>query len=374
MTILLAVSSFKNYIDSVKLNSYLKKKLKLNRDIKIFPMADGGENTSLAIKHYKRCRKIKLKTFDIFKKKIFTEAIVFKKDSIFLDTSDVLGSRNYDIRKINPLKITTYGLGHSLKKLSRKYKYIYIGMGGTVTADGGAGAIEALEGKFYDKNDNEITNINIEKISKIKKILKSKILSKNKLFFLMDAKTVFKDFDIPLNNKIGSKFNKDKKNIKNLIKKNIKYYFSLVSKKNINSILYSINAGAIWLSFFDDKNTKALNGAEFIANMSGIKKFNEKENVLIVGEGKFDNSLLGKGPVYLCKLLNKIKRNYFMVGNLNNQKIKLKKENIFYNSIKLAKNYNINNIFILKKTKLNYTNILGQLKDFSEKFTKHINL
>ena len=190
----------------------------------------------------------------------------------------------------------------------------------------------------------------------------------------MDAKTTFKDFDIPLNNKIGSMFKKDKKMIKILIKKNIKYYYFLIFKKNINSILYSINAGAMWLSFFNDKNTKALNGAEFIANVAGIKKFNKKENILIVGEGKFDNSLLGKGPVYLCKFLNKIKRNYFIVGNLNHPRVKLRKENIFFRSNFLSKNYNINNIFILKKTKLNYMNILGQLNDFSEKFTTHIKL
>ena len=79
MKILLAISSFKNFIDSVRLNSYLKNKLKLNRDLKIFPMADGGENTSLILKYYKRCRKIKLKTYDIYKKKIITEAIIFKK-------------------------------------------------------------------------------------------------------------------------------------------------------------------------------------------------------------------------------------------------------------------------------------------------------
>ena len=374
MKILLAISSFKNYIDSIKINSHLKKKLNLNSDIKIFPMADGGENTSLVIKYYKKCRKIRLQTFDIYKKKIIIEAIIFKKNSIFLDSSDILGSRNYNINEINPLKITTYGLGHALKKISKKHKHIYIGMGGTVTADAGIGAIEALGGKFFDKNNNEIKNVDIKKILNVKKIFKSKSLNKNKLFFLMDAKTVFKDFEIPLDNKIGSKFKNDKKYIKYLIKKNIKYYFSLVSKKNINSILYSINAGAIWLSFFNDKNTKALNGAEFIANMSGINRFNKKENVLIVGEGKFDNSLLGKGPVYLCKFLKKIKKNYYIVGDIKHLSFKLKKKNIFYRSINLSKNYNINNIFILQRTKLSYRNILAQLNDFSEKFTKYFDL
>ena len=376
MKILLAISSFKNYIDSIKLNSYLRKKLNLNSkiNIKVFPMADGGEHTSSVIKYYKKCRKIRLKTFDIYKKKIITEAIILKKNSIFLDTSDILGSRNYNINEINPLKITSYGLGYILKKISKKFKYIYIGMGGTVTADAGIGAIEALGGKFFDKNNNKIKNVCIKNILNVKKIIKPKILSKNKLFFLMDAKTVFKDFDIPLSNKIGSKFKNDKKYIKYLIKKNIKYYFSLVSKKNIKSILYSINAGAIWLSFFSDKNTKALNGAKFIANMSGINRFNKKENILIVGEGKLDNSLLGKSPVYLCQFLKKIKKNYYIVGDIKYFNFKLKKKNIFYSSISLSKNYNINNIFILKRIQLSYNNILIQLNDFSEKFIKHLDL
>ena len=41
-------------------------------------------------------------------------------------------------------------------------------MGGTVTADAGIGVIEALDGKFYDKYNNEIININIKKILKAK--------------------------------------------------------------------------------------------------------------------------------------------------------------------------------------------------------------
>ena len=60
MKIILAINSFKNYIDSIKLNSHLKDKLKLTGDIKIFPMADGGENTASVIGYYKKCEKIRL--------------------------------------------------------------------------------------------------------------------------------------------------------------------------------------------------------------------------------------------------------------------------------------------------------------------------
>lgn len=374
MKIIIALNSFKNYINSVEGCKFLKKKLdkqnKFKAEFKIFPMADGGEYTAKVLNFYKKSKIINLSTFDIFRKKINIKLVEFKSDSIFIGTSDILGARNYNIKNINPIKITSYGLGYALKKISKKYKNIYIGMGGTLIADAGAGAVEGFGGKFLDSNNEIIKNIIPDKFPFINKVIKPNIFKKNNLFFLMDGKMYFKDIDIPLGNKIGSKFKNKKKIMRKQLKRYIKLYFAKISKKKIEKIKFSSNAGAIWLSFYNFKNSFTLNGAEFISNISGIKKYNNKKNILITGEGIFDNSLIGKGPVYLCKSLRKIKKNFYLTGKFL-PNIKIKKNNIFYNSALLSKRYNINNLFLLKKLKLTRKNVFIQLTDFSKKFSNY---
>ena len=156
MNIILALNSFKNYIDSIEACSYLKKRLNKKIDfhnkIRLFPMADGGEYTAKVLCFYCKSKKIRISTYDIFKKKISIQVIEFKKNSVFIGTSDILGARNYNISNIDPSEITSYGLGYALKYLSKKYKNIYVGMGGTLIADGGSGAVEGYGGKFIDYN------------------------------------------------------------------------------------------------------------------------------------------------------------------------------------------------------------------------------
>ena len=373
MNIILALNSFKNYIDSIEACNYLKKKIiqkkGIPNKIKIFPMADGGEYTAKVLSLYCKSKEIKISTYDIFKKKISINVIEFRKNNVFIGTSDILGARNYNMANINPSEITSYGLGYALKNISKKYKNIYVGMGGTLIADAGAGAVEGFGGKFTDLNNNEIKNIIPKKFRDINKVIKPNIFKKNNIYFLMDGKTYFKDLDIPLGNKIGSKFKRKKSLIKKFLIKNIKTYFSKISNRKIDNIKYSANAGAIWLSFCDLRNSFALNGAKFISEISGINKYNQNKNILITGEGIFDNSLIGKGPVYLCNKLNKIKKNYYLTGKFL-PKIKIFKKGIFYKSKYLSSKHNINNLFLLKKSKLTRKNVFIQLDDFSKKFLK----
>ncbi|MGN1042395.1 MAG: glycerate kinase, partial [Christensenellales bacterium] len=58
----------------------------------------------------------------------------------------------------NPLYTTSYGLGEAIslaKKLNKKR--VYVGLGGSATNDGGAGAVCALGGRFFNKEGEEFT-------------------------------------------------------------------------------------------------------------------------------------------------------------------------------------------------------------------------
>ena len=73
-----------------------------------------------------------ISTYDIYNKKILIKGLNFEK-SVFIDHQIFLVLEiNSD--RINPETLSSYGLGIAIKKLSKKYKNIYIGLGGTMHA------------------------------------------------------------------------------------------------------------------------------------------------------------------------------------------------------------------------------------------------
>ena len=186
-------------------------------------MADGGENTLEVLKYYFGGKTLTISTYDIYHKKILIKGLNFEKKSVFIGSSDILGLRNYNSDRINPETLSSYGLGIAIKKLSKKYKNIYIGLGGTMVADAGIGALEGCGAKFFDSELKEIKKMSHDKIKKINKFYIPKLFTNNKIYFLMDADTRFRDLRFVISNKIGANFKNKKKNITSKIIKNIKF-------------------------------------------------------------------------------------------------------------------------------------------------------
>lgn len=67
----------------------------------------------------------------------------------------------------NPLKTSTYGTGQMLKHaLDLGLRQLFVGIGGSATNDGGIGAIQALGGRFLDRDGDEV-GIGGEALSRI---------------------------------------------------------------------------------------------------------------------------------------------------------------------------------------------------------------
>ena len=148
--VIILVDSFKSSISSKDISligkSIINEKYPL-LEVDASCVADGGEGTVDFFINEMGYQKVYTKTVNAFLEPLDTYYAV-KGDTAVYDVASVVGflvNNSLDI-----YRTTTYGIGLVLKEIiSKGYKNIYLGLGGSITNDGGSGILEALGGKFY---------------------------------------------------------------------------------------------------------------------------------------------------------------------------------------------------------------------------------
>ena len=148
--IIILVDSFKSSISSKEIALIGKKVINEhipNLKVDASCVADGGEGTVDFFINEMGYEKVYTKTVNAHLEPIETYYAVKGNNAVY-DVASVVGflvNKSLDI-----YKTTSYGIGLVLKEIiSKGYKNIYLGLGGSITNDGGSGILEALGGKFY---------------------------------------------------------------------------------------------------------------------------------------------------------------------------------------------------------------------------------
>lgn len=121
--------------------------------VQMFPAADGGEGTADALCVALAGERCTLPTLDLFGHPMSGTYVVLPGDvpTAALDMATCAGlgiARQYGL---DPLSATTYGVGLMIDGLiSRGFRRILVGLGGSGTNDGGIGALAALGARFVD--------------------------------------------------------------------------------------------------------------------------------------------------------------------------------------------------------------------------------
>lgn len=159
--ILLAPDSFKESMTAKEACEAMERGIKkANKNITCIhvPMADGGEGTMQSL--------VDATNGDIYKLNVVgplgnevesSYGILGDGETGILEMASASGIHLVPLDKRNPLITTTYGTGQLIRAcLDHGVKKLLIGIGGSATNDGGIGAIQALGGKFLDKEGNEL--------------------------------------------------------------------------------------------------------------------------------------------------------------------------------------------------------------------------
>tara|TARA_B110000003_G_scaffold143460_1_gene144666 strand:+ start:1195 stop:2334 length:1140 start_codon:yes stop_codon:yes gene_type:complete len=316
LNVLIIPDSFKGSLSATEVSKEINKTVKKiipTSIVKELPFSDGGEGALDFLKKNKKGKLIQSQTFDPLGRKIIAPFFLFDdKKTAWVELSQASGINLLKKSELNPIKTSTFGTGILIKKaLDMGCEKIYLGIGGSSTHDLGSGIFVAIGGKLLDKNKNEIplgggalkkcAEINIESLHH--KINKAQII-------------IASDVNNPLTGENGAAkiYSKQKgaseKQIIELEKNSI-YFSSLIQKfnsKEISSIKGGGAAGGTGSGLYGLINSKINNGFDILKRISGLEKIIRESNLVITGEGHFDNqSLNGKLPIRIAEITSKYK-------------------------------------------------------------------
>ncbi len=157
MKIILAPDSFKGSLSSAQVIEILNHSIEKNwgeQEVVKVPVADGGEGTAEALV---------VATHGFYRKERVTSGLghpeevaygVIHDDTAVLEMALVAGLGQIRGDQLAPLAATSRGVGELLGKvIDAGYRQILIGIGGSMTNDGGMGLLSALGARFYDGSE-----------------------------------------------------------------------------------------------------------------------------------------------------------------------------------------------------------------------------
>ena len=314
MKVAVAIDSFKGSLSTFQAGEATMQGIKRvypNAEVCICPLADGGEGTVSAIVAATGGTLYEVNALDpLARTRICEYGVIPQTDTAVVEISAAAGITLIDEKEKNPLHTTTYGVGQiladAIKKGCRKF---IIGLGGSVTNDGGVGMLQALGFEFLDGDGNEIPlgGKGLEKLAQIK--------TENALPELKNCEfLVACDVKNPLcgANGCSAVYGPQKGATKEMIEKMdgwLENYARLTKTVNENSNAEAAGAGAaggLGFAFLAFLNGKLQSGIELVMSATGLEEKLKNVDVVVTGEGRLDGqSCMGKAPVGVAKTAKK---------------------------------------------------------------------
>lgn len=268
MKVIVAPDSFKGSISAFEFVEAVSSVLKeYNRKIEIIemPLSDGGEGI-LDILYNLIGGEIKyISTYDSQKRKI-TSPILIKDRVAYIESAKVIGL-TLVLDRLDAINASSYGLGYLIKEVKNEVDIVNVFLGGTQTSDAGMGMLEFVDEIKHLKYNiyTDVTNPLLGENGAVKVFSKQKGASEDDILVLEER-------------------------IKEFAKKD---------KRFINTS-GSGAAGGLGYFFLTYLNSSINSGIKYVLDLYNF--YNLKADLIITGEGKFDNqSLNGK---VISELLN----------------------------------------------------------------------
>ena len=314
MKILISIDSLKGSLSSIEAGNAIKKgilKVKEDAQVKILPLADGGEGTVDALVQGMNGKKETIEvTGPIAKKVDATYGLLKNTSTAIIEIAQASGLTLVPTELRNPLYTTTYGVGEIIKEaINKGYRNFIVGIGGSATNDAGIGMLQALGFEFYDKN-NKLVGLGGKVLNEIRHI---KI--ENRLKELDECKfKIACDVNNPLFGKNGAAYiyGSQKGATSEIIEEldNGLRNFSKVVKNYLSKDVANVEgagaAGGLGFAFLAFLDSKLESGIKIILEEIKLEEELKDADFVITGEGRLDNqTAMGKAPIGVAKLAKK---------------------------------------------------------------------
>jgi glycerate kinase len=288
-----------------------------------FPLADGGEGTLEILTHHSKGSFVSTKVHDPLSRPIeATYGISFDGKTAFIDVASASGLRLLRPEERNALKASTFGTGELiLHAINKGISEIILGIGGSATNDGAAGAASALGFEFLDRYGNSIEPVgeNLIHVQSIKTDHVNRLISKVKF-------TAICDVENPLTGRNGAAYvygpqkgasveqakllDEGLMNLASVIKNDLH-----ISIDNVKGAGAGGGFGGGVVAFLKGSLKK---GIGVVFDYTGFEEELKQADVIITGEGKLDRQTLeGKVVAGVARLAQRFGKNVFCVTGRN---------------------------------------------------------
>lgn len=314
MKILLAPDSFKESMTAIEACEAMEvgvRRVNKHYECIHMPMADGGEGTVSSIIHATGGQIYSTEVIGPLGESVCAEyGILGDRKTAVIEMASASGLHLVPIHQRNPMITTTYGVGQLIHAcLDKQVEKIIIGVGGSATNDGGVGAIQALGGKFTDKDGDEL-RFGGGELGKLHRIDHSYIDPR------IDDVTIEIASDVrnPLFGANGAAaiFGRQKGATDEMIHQldtNLRHYSSIIEQvfgRSMATIPGLGAAGGLSAGLMFFLNGQIKSGIDVVMEYTNLEKQIQLADIVFTGEGKIDSqTAYGKTPYGVSRLAKK---------------------------------------------------------------------
>ena len=322
MKVVVAIDSFKGSLSSMEAGQAIAegvKRVHKNAEVVVRPLADGGEGTVEAlVEGMGGLFVTKEVTGPLGEKVGAVYGIIESKDDLsktaIIEMSAAAGITLVPEENRNPMNTTTFGVGELiLDAIERGCRHFIVGIGGSVTNDGGVGMLQALgydfvtrEGKTISYGGNGLRELESIKNTNVHPKLKECTFK------------VACDVTNPLCGENGSSaiFGPQKGATPEMVQEldQLLLHYAELSK-SINSHANRFYpgtgaAGGMGFAFLTYTNATLESGIQIVLTETKLEELIATADFVVTGEGRLDGqTALGKAPIGVASLAKKYQKN-----------------------------------------------------------------
>ena len=314
MKVVIAIDSLKGSLSSMEAGMAIKDGIlaaKPDAEVIVKPLADGGEGTTDALIEGMNGERIDLTVTGPMHTPVDAYYGYLKDtNTAVMEMASAAGITLVPDSEKNPLLATSYGVGEMINDaIQRGCRNFIIGIGGSVTNDGGIGMLKALGVRFLDENDEDAG----EGGQALAKVARIDVSGMNPLLKECHIQVAC-DVNNPLCGENGSTYvYGPQKGVTEDMKKTLDEamaHFARVTSETLeNDYLNTPGAGAaggLGYAFLAYTGAALTPGIELILDAVGLEEELSSADVVVTGECRLDfQTAMGKAPVGVARLAKK---------------------------------------------------------------------
>lgn len=314
MKVVIAIDSLKGSLSSMEAGTAIKDGIlaaKPDAEVIVKPLADGGEGTTDALIEGMNGERIDLTVTGPMHTPVDAYYGYLKDtNTAVMEMASAAGITLVPDSEKNPLLATSYGVGEMINDaIQRGCRNFIIGIGGSVTNDGGIGMLKALGVRFLDENGEDAG----EGGQALAKVARIDVSGMNPLLKECHIQVAC-DVNNPLCGENGSTYvYGPQKGVTEDMKKTLDEamaHFARVTSETLeNDYMNTPGAGAaggLGYAFLAYTGATLTPGIELILDAVGLEEELSGADVVVTGEGRLDfQTAMGKAPVGVARLAKK---------------------------------------------------------------------